>query len=112
MEDAIRQKYVDEVDGGSTAEVRQAHYNIMDRFSRQAKEGYHRKVAELKKQDVSDFAEKITVLLKALNDKLRKIEINKVKTRLQADYPSWRESVPTQDTAEIVSTYWQDYSGR
>jgi len=109
--DAIRQRYVDEVDGGTAEQARQALYAKMDQFSQQAKEQYHRKLAELRAEDPPDFEARKTALLKALNEKLLKDAISKERTRRQGTYPSWRESAPKGDAEKHVLANWVDYTG-
>jgi hypothetical protein len=102
---------VKSVNGGSAEQVREALYKTMDRFSQQSKEGYQKKLAELKEQNLSDFKAKQAAMLKALNDKLIKNEINKEKTRRHASWPSWRDSSPKQEAEDHVRANWVDYAG-
>ncbi len=106
--DAIRQEYVEEVNGGSIEEVRQALYDRMDEFSQRAKAGFEKKLAKLKEQNPSDFEKQKAVLLKELNDKLIKNEINKEKCRRFASFSSWRESPEKSDAEEAVRARWVD----
>lgn len=109
--DAIRQKYVDEVDGGTAEQVREALYKTMDRFSEQAKEAYHKKVAALKEESPPDFEAQKAALLKDLNDKLLKNAINKEKTRRHAEFHSWRESAPKSEAEEHARGSFVEYEG-
>ena len=109
--DSIRQRYVDEVDGGTAAQAREALYRKMDTFSEMAREQYHRKLDELKKEDPPDFKAQKAAMLKELNEKLLKNAVNKERTRRHATYPSWRESAPKQDAEEHVLAGWVDYAG-
>ena len=109
--DALRRKYVEEVDGGTAEQVRQALYKTMDQFSKQAKEQYHRKLAELKKQNPPNLKAQKAALLKALNQKLKSDAINKEKTRLHANLHSWRGYPSKQEAEKIVDATWVDYTG-
>jgi len=109
--DAMRQAYVEEVNGGSTEQVREALYAKMDLFSEQAKTQYKKKLAELRQQNPPDFRDQKAAMLKALNVKLKKNAINKEKTRRQATYPSWRESVPKDGAVKHVQANWVVYTG-
>tara|TARA_Y100001934_G_scaffold160461_1_gene191518 strand:+ start:4043 stop:5788 length:1746 start_codon:yes stop_codon:yes gene_type:complete len=106
--DEIRRKYVEDVDGGTAEQVREALYKTMDRFSRQSKDGFRKKLAELKKKKPTDFEAQKAALLKALNEKLKKNELNKEKTRQHAELHSWRESTPKKDAEAIVDAKWVD----
>lgn len=109
--DAIRAQYVSEVDGGSIHQVREELYDLMDRFGDRAKEGYKKKLADLREQNPADFDLQKAAMLKELNKKLVKNEINKEKCRRQAKHYSWRESVPKGDLEEYVLSRWVDYTG-
>ena len=109
--DAIRAKYVDEVDGGTAEQVREALYGMMDIFGDRAKEAYKKKLADLKEQNPANLDEQKTAMLKELNKKLIKNEINKEKCRRQAKFNSWRESAPKGDVEEFVLSRWVDYTG-
>ena len=109
--DAIRQRYVDEVGGGTAAQAREALYRKMDAFSEMAREQYHRKLDELKKEDPPDFKAQKANMLKELNEKLFKNAVNKERTRRHATYPSWRESAPKQEAEAHVLATWVDYTG-
>ncbi len=106
--DAIRQRYVEAVDGGTADQVREALYKTMDRFSSQAKEGFRKKVADLDEKNPPDLAAKKAALLKELNQKLRKNELNKEKTRLHARLGSWREGASKSDAEKNVEAKWRD----
>jgi len=109
--DAILRKYVEEVDGGTAEQVRQALYDTMDRFGAQAKEGFQKKLAQLKEDNAPDYEAQKAALLKGLNQKLIKNEINKEKTKRQGNSHSWRESSPKNDAEEHVRANWKDYTG-
>lgn len=104
--DTIRQSYVDAVDGGSIEQVRQALYDLMDEFSRRSREGYRKKVARLTADNPPDFAEQKNALLKVLNEKLLKNEINKERCRRYASATSWRESPPKGNVEAAVRRRW------
>jgi hypothetical protein len=109
--DAIRAKYVQEVDGGTAEQVREALYDTMDTFGERAKEAYKKKLADLKEQKPADFDEQKAAMLKELNKKLIGNEINKEKCRRQAKFSSWRESAPKEGVEEFVLSRWVDYTG-
>ena len=104
----IRRKYVEEVDGGTAQQVREALYKTMDRFSDQSKDGFRKKLARLKEETPSDLKAQVGKLLADLNQKLKKNLLNKEKTRLHADHHSWRESAPNKDAEKIVDAKWVD----
>ncbi len=106
--DAIRRKYVEEVDGGTAEQVREALYKTMDRFGSQSKEGFRKKLAELEEEKPSDLAAKKAALLKDLNEKLKKNELNKEKTRLHALNHSWLDGAPKNEAEENVEAKWVD----
>jgi transketolase len=109
--DAIRAKYVQEVDGGTAEQVREALYDTMDTFGERAKEAYKKKLADLKEQKPANFDEQKTAMLKELNKKLIKNEINKEKCRRQATFSSWRESASKDGVEDFVLSRWVDYTG-
>ncbi|MEO0416894.1 MAG: hypothetical protein AAF226_18295, partial [Verrucomicrobiota bacterium] len=109
--DTIRKAYVDEVDGGTAQEVREALYKLMDIFSERSKEGYHKKLAQLKEENPADLAERKAALLKDLNKGLIKNEMNKEKCRRQAENHSWREGISNVGIQEYVESKWEDYTG-
>jgi arylsulfatase A len=106
--DSSRRNYVENVDGGTAEQVREALYKTMDKFSRQSKEGFRKKVAQLKKENPSDPDEQIAALLKDLNKKLIKNELNSEKTRLHVRNHSWREGAPKKDAEKNVEAKWVD----
>jgi arylsulfatase A-like enzyme len=106
--DEIRRKYVKEVDGGTAEQVREALYKTMDRFSSQSKDGFRKKLAQLKEENPSDLEAQKAALLKELNQKLKKNELNKEKTRLHAQSHSWREGSPKREAEENVDAKWKD----
>jgi arylsulfatase A len=108
MMDTTLRKYVEEVDGGTAEQVREALYKTMDKFGRQAKEGFVKKIAALKEEKPSDLEAQKAKLLKDLNQKLKKNAFNKEKTRLQAEFRSWRESAPQKNAEELVEAKWVD----
>tara|TARA_B100000959_G_scaffold118532_1_gene124604 strand:- start:77 stop:1777 length:1701 start_codon:yes stop_codon:yes gene_type:complete len=104
--DEICRKYIKEVDGGTAEQVREALYKRMDRFSSQAKDGFRKKLAQLKEENPSDLEAQKAALLKELNQKLKKNAVNKEKTRLHAQFFSWRESAPKSKAEENVEAKW------
>ena len=106
--DAILRKYVEEVEGGSAEQVREALYRMMDRFSSQAKEGFRKRLAELDQENPYDLETQKAALLKELNQKLKKNAINKEKTRLHARLHSWREGPSKSEAEEHVEAEWVD----
>lgn len=109
--DAVRANYVKEVDGGSTAQVREALYGLMDQFGDRAKQAYRKKLSVLKEQNAGDFETQKSALLAELNEKLFKNELNKERCRRQAKHTSWRDSAPKEDAEEYVRANWIDYTG-
>ena len=109
--DAVRANYVKEVDGGTTAQVREALYDLMDHFGERAKEAFHKKLILLKAQNPVDFEKQKVILLAELNAKLFKNEMNKERCRRQAKHTSWRDSAPKQDAEKHVRSTWVDYTG-
>lgn len=109
--DAVRQKYVDEVGGGSADDVRNAQFKVQDSGSEQAKEIYKKKIADLKEQNLPDFEAQKAQLLKALNAKLKKNAINKEKARRHAELYSWRGYVDKKAAEEHVEANWVNYTG-
>jgi hypothetical protein len=110
--DAARQKYVDEVDGGTVEQVREAYYKLMDKFGRQAKDSYKKEVAELKAGNPDDFEAQKAALLKALNDKLRRNEEGKEYARRMVNHTSFREGGSAKREAQkYVQANWVDYTG-
>ena len=110
--DAIRQKYVEEVDGGTAEQAREALYKTMDRFSEQSKEGFQKTLAKLKEENPSDFNTQKASLLKDLNMKLIKFAINKEKTKRFASYPFFKEGLVDykKEAEEHVRANWVDYT--
>jgi hypothetical protein len=108
--DSSRRNYVEDVDGGTADQVRQAHYKLMDRFSEQSKEGYRKKLVALEEQEVSDFEARKAVMLKELNQKLFKNALSKEKSKLHAKLHSWREGPEKKIAEEKARANWVDYS--
>ncbi len=104
--DAIRREYVEEVQGGTVEQVREALYKTMDRFSRQAKEGFRKKLANLQEDDPQNLETQKAALLKQLNQKLKKNAINKEKARLHANLHSWREGPPKNEAEQNIEATW------
>ena len=106
--DAIRRTYIEDVDGGTIEHVRQALYDLMDEFSRRTREGFKRNLAKLKEQNPPDFDAQKAALLKKLNERLIKNEINKEKGRRHASSHSWKEGTPKRDAEQAVRDRWVD----
>ena len=106
--DAIRQRYVEDVNGGTITQVRQALYDRMDEYSNRARESYRKKLAKLEERHPPDFEAQKHVLLNDLNDKLIKNEINKEKSKRFASSTSWKESPLKSDAEAAVRARWQD----
>ena len=77
--DAIREQYIKDVDGGQMAEVYPALYDLMDEFSRRAHETYQRDLAALQAKNPADFDAQKAVLLKSLNETLKRNAMNKIR---------------------------------
>ena len=107
--DSSRRNYVEDVDGGTAEQVRQAHHKLMDRFSEQSKEGYRKKLAALKEQDVPDFQARKAIMLKELNLKLFKNVVSKEKTNLHRKLYSWREGPEKKIAEEKARANWVDF---
>lgn len=106
--DAIRERYVEEIDGGTIGQVRQALFDLMDKHSKRAREAFKKNVAKLREDNPPDFETKKAELLKELNHKLIKNEINKEKCRRQASFNSWKETAPKSDAEKAVRDRWVD----
>jgi hypothetical protein len=65
----------------------------------------------LKEKNSPDFEAQKAALLKGLNQKLIKNEINKEKTKRQGNYHSWRESAPKDGAEKHVQANWKGYTG-
>ena len=109
--DKLRQDYVDKVDGGSADDVRNAQFRVQNEASAQSKRIYKNKLADLKAQKLPDFEAQKAKLLKELNFKLMKNEINKEKARRHAQLYTWRGYVDKKAAAEHVEANWVDYTG-
>jgi len=110
--DAIRQKYVEEVDGGTAEQAREALYKTMDRFTEQSKQGFQKALAKLKEENPPDFNTQKASLLKDLNVKLIKYAINKEKTKRFASYPFFKEGLIDykKEAEEHVRANWVNYT--
>ncbi len=108
--DATRAKYVEAVDGGTAEQVREALYDTMDTFGDRAKQAYKKKLVDLETQNPRDFDVQKAAMLKELNVKLLKNEVNKEKCRRQSKFYSWRESAPKKGVEESVLSRWVDYT--
>jgi arylsulfatase A len=107
--DSSRRNYVEEVDGGTAEQVRQAHYKLMDRFSEQSKDGYKKKLAALKEQEVPDFEARKAAMLKELNQKLFKNVVSKEKSKLHAKLYSWRDGPEKKEAEKKARAKWVEF---
>ena len=110
--DTIRRKYVEQVDGGTAEQAREALYKTMDKFSRQSKEGFWKAVERLEAENPPDFKARKADLLKELNKKLIKNAINKEQTKRFGSYPYFKEgkSDHKREAEEHVRANWVDYT--
>lgn len=106
--ESIREKYVDDVDGGTIERVQTALYDIMDEFGRRSRHGYKVKLAALKKEYPDGHPTKEAALLKDLNADLKKHEQNKEKTCLHAKSSDWKESSLGVQAKKNVDATWVD----
>ncbi len=107
--DKVCREYVKDVEGGTAEQVRQAHFKLMDLFSEKSKEGYKKKLADLKGQDVPDFEARKAAMLKELNLKLFKNVVSKEKSRLHAKLYSWREGPEKKIAEEKARSKWVEF---
>lgn len=110
---AIRQEYVDAVDGGSVEQARVAHANLMDKFTEQSKEQYRKSLQRLKEEGVADFEAQKSALLKEVNQKIRKNALNKKETELFASMTSFTEgkSEAKKEAQAYMDANWVDWNG-
>lgn len=106
--EAMRQQYVDEVDGGEIEVVYDALYNLMDEFGRRARVEYERKLAELVEENPADMVARKAVLLAEMNDKLKRNAISKEKSRLYSESDVWKEYPYAQDAKRNIEATWVD----
>ena len=106
--EAIRQQYVDEVDGGEIEVVYDALYNLMDEFGRRARVEYERKLAELADENPEDMAARKAALLAEMNDKLKRNAVSKEKSRLYSESDVWKEYPYAQDAKRNIEATWVD----
>ena len=104
--DAELRNYVASVDGGTIEEVRQALYDRMDEFSARSRETFRVKLTKLKEQSPPNLEAQKAALVKELNAKLIKNEINKEKCRQYASNDSWREGITKSDAERAVRARW------
>ena len=109
MDQACR-KYVKEVDGGTAEQVRQAHHKLMDHFSQQSIDGYKKKLAALKEQNLSDFEDRKAAMLKVLNQNLFKNVVNKEKTNVHRTLYSWREGPEVKEAEKNARSKFVEFS--
>ena len=106
--EAIRQQYIDEVDGGEIEVVYDALYNLMDEFGRRARVEYERKLAELADENPEDMAARKAALLAEMNDKLKRNAVSKEKSRLYSESNVWKEYPYAQDAKRNIEATWVD----
>ena len=106
--DAIREQYIKDVDGGQIAEVYQALYDLMDEFSRRAHETYQRDLAALQAKNPTDFDAQKAVLLKSLNETLKRNAMNKIKSELFEESDLWKEASLGNQARKIIDETWVD----
>ena len=106
--EAIRQQYIDEVDGGEIEVVYDALYNLMDEFGRRARVEYERKLAELADENPEDMAARKAALLAEMNDKLKRNAVSKEKSRLYSESDVWKEYPYAQDAKRNIEATWVD----
>jgi arylsulfatase A-like enzyme len=106
--EAIRQQYVDEVDGGEMEVVYDALYNLMDEFGRRARVEYERKLAELLAENPADMAERKAALLAKYNATLKRNAVSKEKSRLYSESNVWKEYPYAQDAKRNIEATWVD----
>jgi len=106
--EAMRQQYIDEVDGGEIEVVYDALYNLMDEFSRRARVNYERKLAELIAENPADMAERKAALLAEMNKTFKRNAMSKEKTRLYSESDVWKEVPYAQDAKENIEATWVD----
>ena len=109
MDQACR-KYVKKVDGGTAEQVRQAHHKLMDHFSQQSVDGYKKKLAALKQQNLSDFEDRKAAMLKELNQNLFKNVVNKEKTNVHRTLYSWREGPEVKEAEKNARIKFVEFS--
>jgi hypothetical protein len=107
--DRICRKYVEEVNGGTVEESRQAHHKKMDKFSQQSMELFERKLSLLKDEIPSDFQDQKVELLKQLNKNLFKHQAEKQKSILHRDLYSWRDGPDKKIAEKIARSTWTEY---
>ena len=106
--EAMRQQYVDEVDGGEIEVVYDALYNLMDEFSRRARLKYDRDLEALIAENPSDMPDREAALLAEYNATLKRNATNKEKTRLYSESDVWKEYPYAQDAKRNIEATWVD----
>jgi arylsulfatase A-like enzyme len=106
--EAIRQQYVDEVDGGEMEVVYDALYNLMDEFGRRARVEYERKLAELVAENPADMAERKAALLAKYNATLKRNAVSKEKSRLYSESDVWKEYPYAREAERNIEATWAD----
>ena len=82
----------------------------MDHFSQQSIEGYKKKLAALKEQNLSDFEDQKAAMLKVLNQSLFKNVVNKEKTNVHRTHYSWREGPEVKEAEKNARIKFVEFS--
>lgn len=106
--EAVRQQYIDAVDGGEIEVVYDALYDLMDEFSRRARVTYERKLAELIAENPADLTERKAALLAEMNITLKRNAVNKEKTRIYSQSKVWKEVPYALEAKKIIESTWLD----
>jgi hypothetical protein len=106
--EAMRQQYVDEVDGGEMEVVYDALYNLMDEFGRRARVEYGRKLAELVAENPTDMAARKAALLAKMNRTLKRNAVSKEKSRLYSESDVWKEYPYEREAERNIEATWVD----
>ena len=106
--EAMRQQYVDDVDGGSLEQVYDALYNLMDEFSRRARSKYENDLEALIVENPANLKERKAALLAEMNNTLKRNAISKEKTRLYSESDVWKEYPYAQDAKRSIEATWVD----
>ena len=106
--EAVRQQYVDEVDGGRIEQVYDALYDLMDEFSRRARVSYESQLAQLKAENPANLAERKAALLAEMNKTLKRNVMNKEKTRLYSESNVWKEVPYAEEAKKTIEATWID----
>ena len=82
----------------------------MDHFSQQSVDGYKKKLAALKQQNLSDFEDRKAAMLKELNQNLFKNVVNKEKTNVHRTLYSWREGPGVKEAEKNARIKFVEFS--